>query len=98
MAGLVPASLAVATWSEVGGSLGGRQGWRREVWEGQGEAGWEGSFPAIGCVCHIVKNSRASFLTEEGFTGGGMGRGWRLLSCFLADSFMRWVWSFPGSF
>ena len=98
MAGLVPASLAVATWSEVRGSLSGRQGWRREVWEGQERLAGEGSFPAIGSVCHIVKNSRASFLTEEGCMGGGMGRGWRLLSCFLWDSFMRWVWSFLGSF
>lgn len=37
----------------------------------------EGSFPAIGCVYHIIKNSRASFLTEEGCMGGGVGRGQR---------------------
>lgn len=98
MAGLVPASLAVATWSEVGGSSvavrvsGGKFGKGREKLAG------EGSFPAIGCVCHIVKNSWASFLTEEACMGGGMGRGWRLLSCFFGDSFKRWVWSFPGSF
>ena len=35
----------------------------------------EGSFPAIGCVYHIIKNSRASFLTEEGCMGGGGGWG-----------------------
>lgn len=43
----------------------------------------EGSFPAIGCVYHIIKNSRASFLTEEGCKGGVLGRGGRQPSCFF---------------
>lgn len=95
---LVPASLAVATWSEVGGSLSGPQGWRREVWEGQGEAGWGGKFSSHWlCVSHYKEFP--GFLSNWGrLQGRGRGEGPETAKLLFRDSFIRWVWSFPGLF